>query len=100
MAMKKRYSEQFKREAVRLVMKENYTVTAAARATGASQGAISLWVEKYAGEPATKIQPLHGSEKEELKALRAENRLLRMETEILKKAAAYFAKDQWPGSSS
>ncbi len=96
----KRYSEQFKRETVRLVTEENYSVTDAALATGASHASISKWVQKSTGETATKVETIYESEKDELKALRAEVRRLRMEHEILKKAAAFFASDQLPGSDS
>jgi len=71
-----RYSEQFKRDAVRLVIAEGYSVNKAGNGDEMPQ------------------RTTFASERDELEHLRAENRRLRMERDILKKATAFFAKDQ------
>lgn len=87
-----RYSEQFKRDAVRLVTAEGYSAKKAGDAVGVCHTTIRNWVDRYGDEspPRTKF----ASEHDELEHLRAENRRLRMERDILKKATAFFAKDQ------
>jgi transposase len=87
-----RYSEKFKREAVRLVIEEGYSCNQAARAVGSTHTTIQHWVHKYGDESPQRTK--FASEDDELEHLRAENRRLRMECDILKKAAAYFAKEQ------
>lgn len=87
-----RYTEQFKRDAVRLVIEEGYSNKRAAEAVGVCHTTIATWVGRYRDvvPPRTRF----ASEQDELEHLRAENRRLRMEREILKKAAAFFAKEQ------
>lgn len=84
----RRYQEQFKRETVRLITEEGYSVVRAAEAVGVPAGTVRYWVRRYAGAPGRAA----GSTGE-LDALREENRRLRMERDILKKAAAFFAKE-------
>lgn len=88
------FTEEFKRDAVRLVVEENYSFNAAAKAVGVSCRSLRDWHKKYAPLP----QPC--DEKASLEELRDENKRLRaqlreaeMEREILKKATAYFAKE-------
>ena len=87
-----RYSEQFKRDAVRLVTDEGYSHKAAANAVGVCHTTIKTWVGRYGDEspPRTRF----ASVEDEIKHLRADNARLRMEREILKKATAFFARDQ------
>ena len=91
---KRRFSEEFKRDAVRLVVEEGYTLKAAATAVGVSDQSLRAWHAKYAprpeacGENAT-VEEL----REENKRLRKELRRAELEREILKKATAYFAKE-------
>jgi transposase len=85
---------EFKRDAVRLVVEEGYTLKAAATAVGVSDQSLRAWHAKYAprpeacGESAT-VEEL----REENKRLRKELRRAELEREILKKATAYFAKE-------
>ena len=95
-----RYSEQFKRDAVRLVTEEGYSVNAAAKAVGVGHTSLTTWVGKYGDGPEAGSKRQYASKDEELEALKAENRRLRMEREILKKAAAFFANDQSNGTGS
>lgn len=93
MAEQKRYAEDFKLEAARLVVEHGYTYREAAQRLGTTSWSVRQWVKKFraSGQLPPKDQPV--SEAEDLKALRKENQRLRMENEILKKAAAYFAKE-------
>ena len=90
---RKTYSEQFKRDAVRLVVEEGYSVNAAADAVGVSHKSLTTWVGRY-GDQVDRKKRRYDSKDDELEALREEVRRLRMEREILKKATAFFAKDQ------
>lgn len=86
------YSEQFKRDAVRLVTEEGYSRKRAAEAVGVCPTTLRGWLRRYEDEapPRTRF----ASHADELDHLRAENRRLRMERDILKKAAAYFAREE------
>jgi len=85
------YSEQFKRDAVRLVTEEGYSNKRAAEAVGVCATTVREWVSRY-GEQSPQRR-VFASQADELEQLRAENRRLRMERDILKKAAAFFAKE-------
>ena len=93
MAKQKRYTKEFRLEAARLVAEQGYTLNEAAERLGVSGWSIGNWIKKFrqTGQlaPADALQPVA----EDLKQLRRENRRLRLENEILKKAAAYFAKE-------
>jgi transposase len=87
------YSEEFKFETVKLVTEQKYKVAESARNLGVADNLLRRWMDKYAEiEDAT--------ENEELKRLRAENKRLRMERDILKKATAFFASEKNCGSAS
>ncbi len=99
MAEKKRrprrsFTAEFKAEAVRLVETTGRTVAHVARDLGVQATSLRIWVEQ-ARVDAGKGSPgaLTTDEKLELAALRKENRVLKEEREILKKAAAFFAKE-------
>jgi transposase len=85
------YSPEFKAEAVRLVRTSPDGVSKIARDLGVAGVTLRAWVD--ATRP-TAAEPLTGDERSELKQLRRENRQLREEREILKKAAAFFARHQ------
>ena len=93
MARRKRYSSEFQLEAARLVVEHGYTFKEAAKRLGTTDWSIRQWVQKFRKNgqlpPAGTPQP----EADEMRRLRQENKRLQMENEILKKAAAYFAKD-------
>jgi len=91
---RRRYTHEFKAEAVRLVTEEGYTVAEAARSLGIHANLLTNWKQKRDADAETASNgSLNGEEKEELRRLRAENKRLRMERDILKKATAYFAKE-------
>jgi transposase len=91
---RRRFSDEFKEQTVRLVLDEGKTVNAVARELDLVPSAVGLWV-KHALADRTKGQTgLTTEERDELARLRKENRELRMERDILKKASALFAKYQ------
>lgn len=88
---RRKFSKEFKAEAVALVLERGLSASQVSRDLGVGQPTISRWV-KAAAEAAAP-GALSSAEREELKRLRAETRILRMERDILKKAAAFFAKE-------
>ena len=88
---KKTFTEEFKRDAVALVVNQGYSVSQASRGLGINDNLIYKWRKdlEAKGDGST----LTLAERDELKRLRKENKRLKMETEILKKASAYFAKE-------
>jgi len=92
---RKNYSKQFKIDAVKLVTEQGYNVSEAARNLGIHHTSLRNW-KKQLETDGNQSFPGKGSispEKEELYRLRKENKRLRMEREILKKAAAFFANE-------
>ena len=93
MGKNKRYSREFKLGAARMVVEQGFSYREASDRLGASVWSIRNWVHHFrkSGELPPVDQPV--VEADELKQLRKNNKQLRMENEILKKATAYFAKD-------
>ena len=93
MGTKKRYNREFQLQACRLVVDQGYTIKEAAERLGISTWTIREWIKKYRskGELPAADQPV--PEAEELKRLRKEVKQLQLKNELLKKTAAYFAKD-------
>ena len=85
------YNEEFKSDAVKLVVEDQYSTVEAARNLGIPKRTLSEWVKKHQ-QSLRKKQGQEG-EVEEVKRLREEVRQLKMEREILKKAAAFFARE-------
>jgi transposase len=88
------FTDEFKAGAVRLVVDEGKTVPQVARDLDLTESALRTWVERARAD-AGKGKPgvLTTAEKEELAALRKRVRQLEVERDILKKAAAFFAKE-------
>jgi transposase len=86
------YPPEFRREAIELVRLSGKPVSVLAKELGVSGMTLRNWV-RQADVDAGKREGLTSEEREELRALRKEVRTLRMEREILKKAAAFFAKE-------
>lgn len=85
------FTREFKLSAVKLVNEQGYSPREAAKSLGVDPASVSAWVDTLsaeAGAPAGE-----GALKAELRRLRKENARLLMEREILKKAAAFFAKE-------
>ena len=92
--LRRKFTEEFKRDAVRLVTDEKYTFAAAAKALGVGEQSLRQWHATLAPKP----EPCgNGATLEDLrdenKRLRAQLRRAELEREILKKATAYFAKE-------
>jgi transposase len=91
---RRHFSEEFKAGAVRLVLDEGKTVGAVARELDLTETALRTWVDRARADRTGGKTGLTTAEREELTRLRRENRILQEEREILKKAAAFFAKHQ------
>ena len=89
----KRYTEEFKLQAAKLIVEGGTTYHQATQQLGVSDWGLRRWVKAFrdSGHLPAKGQTVPLAE--ELKAARRELVQLRMENEILKKAAAYFAKE-------
>lgn len=86
----KRYTEEFKVEAVKQVVDRGHPVTQVAARLGITSHSLYTWVKKY-DQPAREQQG-QKSAASELRRVQAELRRVTEERDILKKAAAYFAK--------
>jgi transposase len=88
------YSTEFRQQAVELVRTSGKTISEVARELGVSGEGLRQWV-RQAEADAGRGRPgdLTTDEKTELRSLRREIKIVREEREILKKAAAYFAKE-------
>ena len=89
-----RYSEQFKRDAVRLVTEEGYSNKAAASAVGVCPTTVKAWTARFGDTSPQRTK--FASIEDELAHVKADNARLRMEREILKKATAFFAREGTP----
>jgi len=91
MGRRSHYPEEFRREAVRLVLTTDKSAAQVARDLGISDKTLGNWVrvEQEKARPGA----LSEDERLELKRLRKENSELKTEREILRRAAAYFAKE-------
>jgi len=86
------YTDEFKREAVKLLRTSERTIPQLAKELGVSPQSLRNWSTQLNVDEG-KVEGLSTVEREELKRLRRENRVLAEEREILKKAAAFFAKE-------
>ena len=86
------YSLEFRSEAVRLLRSSGRSVPQLARELGCSQQSLRNWARQVDVDEG-KAAGLTSDEREELRLLRRENRILAEERDILKKAAAFFAND-------
>ncbi|WP_329138209.1 transposase [Streptomyces sp. NBC_01476] len=90
----KRYTEEFKRDAIALVDSSGRTVTAVARELGTSSESLRGWYRKAKADRGEgRDGELTGAEREELRRLRRENHEQQQTIEILKKATAFFVKE-------
>jgi len=85
------FTPEFKAETVRLVKSGGKSIPQVAKDLDLTESALRGWIEK--AEEQSLPGALTVDEREELKRLRKENKRLEMEREILKKAAAFFAKE-------
>ena len=91
---RRRFTSEFKAGAVRLVLDEGKTIGSVARELDLVPSALGSWVARAQADRTRGKTGLTSEERAELARLRKENRELRMERDILKKATAFFAKSQ------
>jgi len=92
---RRKHTREFKLEAVRLIKDRGVSVSQAARDLGVNSGLLHKWVRQFASDPEQAF-PGQGQmkpEQAEIARLRREVLKLKAERDILKKAAAYFAKE-------
>jgi len=90
-----KYPDQFRRDALELVRTSQLPIAEVARSLGIAEGTLWNWVraERDAETRAADPDALSESERDELKRLRKENIELQTDKEILRRAAAYFARE-------
>jgi len=95
MVTRRKFSREFKLEAVKLVKDRGVTVAQAARDLDVHENVLRKWVHEAGADPQHAFPGLGvmKPEQAELERLRKENAKLKMERDLLKKAAAYFAKE-------
>lgn len=91
-AVRRKFTDEFKEGAVKLVTDQGYKISEAARNLGLHSTQLRRWVKAKSSD-ATPSTTSMVQLQAELKQLKRENERLRMEREILKKAAAFFAKE-------
>ena len=93
---RRKFSAEFKRDAVRLSLSPGYTIEKAAKSLGIAPGLLSRWrsAERTEGADAHRGNGNRTEEAERIRQLEKENRELREERDNLKKASAYFAANQ------
>jgi transposase len=95
MNTRKRYSKEFKLDAISLVIDQGYTQTEAARSLGINANMLGRWIKEQKADDGHafrgngKLTP----EQDEIRRLREENRQLKLERKILKEATAFFARE-------
>jgi transposase len=92
---RRKFSREFKIEAVKLVRERGVSVAQAGRDLDLHENVLRKWVKEFGSDP-TQAFPGHGQmkpEQQEIERLRREVAKLKAERDILKKAAAYFAKE-------
>jgi len=89
------FTKEFKQEAVQHYHQSGLSFDKAARELGVSSTSLTRWVEQAEIDKGHRPVGLTTTERKEIRDLRRENRRLKMEAEILKKAAAFFARDQF-----
>ena len=95
MTARKKYSKEFKLDAIALVKEQGYNQAEAARNLGLNPNMLGRWIKESENDDG---QAFRGNgkltpEQLELRQLREENKRLKMEREILKKATVFFAKE-------
>ena len=91
---KRKYTQEFKTEAIKLVTEQSYTQAEAGKSLGVTPTNISRWIKESSSGSEKAVRKMElTAEQKELEKLRHENKRLKMEREILKKAAAFFANE-------
>lgn len=88
------YTPDFKQSAVKLAVEGEKSIAQTARDLGVNENTLNTWISQYHRKPAAATETVdHQHLYDELKTLRKENKRLKEEKAILKKAAAYFASE-------
>ena len=90
---RRRYSDEFKADAVSGVTEQGYSVSEAARRLGVDRSLLDRWCRKHRQQVSSTPEQQEDDRDAEIKKLREEVRKLQVEKDILKKAAAFFAKE-------
>ena len=90
----KQYTPEFKEQAVRKVIDNSLPITHVARELGVNDTTLGFWVKAYREKHAKDPLPADMPDQERIRELERRNRELEMENAFLKKAAAYFAREQ------
>ena len=95
MTIRKKYPKEFKLDAISLVLEQGYGVTEAATNLGIAQALLSRWIKEHKEQDghAFRGNGKLTAEQLEIRRLQEENKRLKMEKEILKKAAVFFAQE-------
>ena len=88
------YAQEFKEAAAKLVTEQGYSPNKAAHSLGVDRASVTGWVRRFGGDPARPAETDVAALRRDNDRLRAENKRLLMEREILKKATAFFAREQ------
>jgi transposase len=87
------YPPEFRAEAVRLTRSSGKPLSQTSKDLGGSEQSLRVWIKQVDPDEGRRDDGLTTSELEKLRRLRRENRVLREEREVLKKAAAFFARE-------
>ena len=90
---RRRFDDEFKAGAARLVLDEGQTVGRVARDLDLTESALRVWVDRARADRTKGRTGLTSEERDELRRLRKDNRQLRLERDVLKKATAFFARE-------
>ena len=93
MVTRRKFSREFKAEAVKLVKDRGVSVAQAARELDIHENVLRKWIRELADDASPAGTGVSKADLAEIARLKKENAKLRMERDILKKAAAYFAKE-------
>ena len=91
---RRKFSPQFRAEAVQMVLETGKPIAEVARDLGVHDGTLGNWVATWRRDNPEPVPELSPVERARVNEMEAEIRRLRMENEFLKKAAAFFAKTQ------
>ena len=92
----RKYSDELRERAVRLVFESGRPIAQVAKDLGVHREALRLWVRQAEADAGTRRDRLTTSERDRLKQLERENRELKKANEILKAASVFFAKELDP----
>jgi len=96
MEARKRYTKEFKLDAISLVLDQGFTIAEAARSLGIRANMLGRWIKESQADNDGQAFRGNGKltpEQEEIRRLKIENKQLKLERQILKEAAVFFAKE-------